>query len=171
MSSFLLNPIEAPWGDYGHILYHGMSMHASRSGGKIRLERTGPEIFPITFPIDVIVTDEFRRAFEKSGLRGVQFRPVIKHHIVELDWSAWDTAEDEAPEMPGSGEPEDYILGRPHSPSAAAAMPELWELSTSEESSADVRYLPTTHVIALSAKAKDWFESQYGDYVSIRTKG
>lgn len=171
MPSFLLNPIEAPWGDYGHILYHGMSMHAPRSDGRIRLERTGPDIFPITFPIDVIVTDEFRRSFEKSGLRGVQFRPVIKHRIVELDWSSWDTTEEEAPELPESGEPEDYIIGRPHSPRAAAAMPELWEFCTSEDPSADVYYLPTTHIIAVSAKAKEWFESQYGDYVSIRTKG
>lgn len=171
MPLFLLNPIESPWGDYGHILYHGMSMHASRSGGKICLERTGPDIFPITFPGDIVVTDEFRRAFEKSGLCGVQFLPVIKHHIVELDWSSWDMTEDEAPELPESGEPEDYILGRSHSPRAAASMPVLWELSTSEDSSADVSYLPATHIIALSLKAKDWFERNYGDYVSIRIKG
>ena len=171
MPSFLLNSIEAPWGDYGRILYHGMSMHAPRSEGRIRLERTGPDIFPITFPIDVVVTDEFRRAFEKSGLRGVQFRPIIKHRIVELDWISWDTTEDEPPELPESGEPEAYILGRPHSPKAAAAMPELWELSTGEDPGADVRYLPSTHIIALSTKAKDWFERNYGDYVSIRTKG
>ena len=168
MSSFLLNPIEAPWGDYGRILYHGMSMHASRFDGRIRLERTGPEIFPITFPIDVIVTDDFRRVFEKSGLRGVQFRPVIKHRIVEFDWSAWNTSDDEVPEVPESGEPEDYILSRPHSPRAAAAMPDLWELGTSEDPSTDVRYLPSTHIIALSRKAKEWFESSFGDYVSIR---
>ncbi len=171
MSSFLLNPIEAPWGDYGHILYHGMSMHAERSAGRIRLERTGPEIFPITFPIDVIVTDDFRRSFDKSGLRGAQFRSVVKHRIVELDWSSWDTTDDEAPELPESGEPEDYILDRSHSPRAAAAMPELWELSTSEDPSADVRYLPATHIIALSTKAKEWFECHYGDYVCIRAKG
>ena len=171
MPLFLLDPIEAPWGDYGHILYHGMSMHSSRSDGRIRLERTGPDIFPITFPIDVIVTDEFRRAFEKSGLRGARFLPVIKHRIVELDWGSWDTTEDEAPEMPESGGPEDYILGRPHSPRAAAAMPELSEFVASEDQRADVHYLPSTRIITLSTKAKDWFESRYGDYVSVRTKG
>ena len=106
--------------------------------------------------------------FSKKGMRGLQFRPVIKHRIIELDWSSWDTSEDEAPEFPESGEPEDYILGRPHSPRAAAAMPQLWELCTIEDPTADVRYLPTTQIIALSTKARDWFESNYGDYVSIR---
>lgn len=171
MAAFFLKPLEAPWGDYGHILYHGMSMHQSRSGGKIRLERTGPEVFPITFPIDVVVTDEFRRQFESSGLLGVQFRPVIKHHIVELDWSSWDTAEDEPPEYPESGEPEDFILARPHSPKAAATMPELWELILSDDPIADVRYFPKTHIITLSTRAKNWFERYYGDYVTIQDKG
>ena len=171
MPSFLLNSIAAPWGDYGHILYHGMSMHASRSDGRIRLERTGPDIFPITFPIDVIVTEDFRQSFEKSGLRGAQFRPVIKHRIVEFDWNSWDPTDDEPPELPESGEPENYVLRRPHSPSAAAAMPTLWELRPSEDPTADLRFLPTTHVIALSTIAKDWFERNYGDYVSIRTAG
>lgn len=146
-------------------------MHESRADGKIRLKRTGPDIFPITFPIDVIVTDEFRRKFESSGLRGVEFRPVIKHRIVELDWSAWDLTEDEAPEVPDSGEPEDYVLERSHLPKAAAAMPELWELIASEDTAADVYYLPKTKVVALSPRAKIWFESHYADYVAIEKRG
>lgn len=146
-------------------------MHESRVGGNIRLERTGPEIFPITFPIDVIVTDEFRQRFEASDLRGAKFRPVIKYRIVELDWGAWDLTDAEAPEVPDSGEPEDYVLGRTHSPRAAAAMPELWELTAAEDSRADVYYLPGTRVIALSQRAKTWFESNYADYVTIEQAG
>ena len=171
MPSFLLKSIEPPWGDYGHLLFHGMSMHESRSDSKIRLERTGPDIFPITFPIDVIVTDEFRREYESSGLDGVTFRPVIKYRIVELDWSSWDLTDDEAPEVPDSGEPEDYVLARPHSPKAAAAMPELWELIASDDTTADVYYLPKTKVVALSPKAKTWFESHYADYITVEKRG
>lgn len=171
MAALLLKPIDAPWGDYGRILYHGMSMHESRQVDRIRLERTGPDIFPITFPMDVIVTDEFKMRFKASGLCGVEFRTVIKHRIVELDWSNWDTTEVEAPELPESGEPEDYILTRPHSPIAAAAMPELWELILREDPSADIRYLPKTHVITVSVKAKEWFERNYGDYVFFQKIG
>ena len=77
MPSFLFNPIEAPWGDYGRILYHGMSMHEPRLGGKIRLERTGPEIFPITFPIDIIVTADFRRGGHGIERRALQLGIVV----------------------------------------------------------------------------------------------
>lgn len=170
MPTYVLAPIEAPWGDYGDILYHGMSMHEDRLDGRIRLERTGPEVFPITFPSDIVVTDQFRRHFEDSGLSGVRFHPVIKHRIVELNWSAWDMTGDDIPEMPESGEPEDYILARPHSAKATAAMPNLWELIASEAPRADVRYLPSTHIVALSTKARDWFERNYGDYVWIQQR-
>ncbi len=47
-------------------------------------------------------------------------------------------------------------------------MPDLWEMILSDDSAADVCYLPKTHIIALSLKAKKWFERHYGDYVSIR---
>lgn len=78
---------------------------------------------------------------------------------------------DEAPELPESGGPESYILDRPHSPRAAAAMPELWEFTAGEDGAADVRYLPNTRIIALSPQAKEWFERHYGDYVSVRVQG
>jgi len=146
-------------------------MHRPRTTGKINLERTGPEIFPITFPIDVVVTDDFRRSLESSGLSGAEFRAVIKHRIVELDWSEWDSTEPEPPEIPESGEPEDYILARPHSPRAAAAMPQLWELIASDDSTADIYYLRQTKNIALSPIGKAWFDSRYADYVSIRRRG
>ncbi len=166
MSHLRLRAVDAPWGDYGHILYHGMSMHSPRIDGKICLERTGPEIFPITFPIDVIVTEQFRQMFTGSGLRGVEFRPVIKHHIVELDWDLWDTTEDEPPEYPESGEPEDYILNRPHSPGAAREMPALFELLPSKSPS-DVYHLPGTTIVAVSPKARDWFQAHYADFISV----
>jgi hypothetical protein len=171
MPTFLLKPIAAPWGDYGDLLFHGMSMHAARLDGKIRLERTGPDIFPITFPIEVVVTDQFRRNFESSGLSGAHFQTVIKHRIVDLDWSSWDLTADNPPELPGLEEPEDYVLERPHSPKAAAAMPNLWELIASEDTRADVYYRPRTKIVALSPRAKAWFESHYPDYVSIQKQG
>jgi len=170
MPAYRLQPIEAPWGDFGHILYQGMAMRLERANGKLQLERTGPEIFPITFPGPglVVVTDDCRRAFGRSGLGGVQFRAVVKARIVELDWGAWDVAEEDAPETPDSGEPEGYLLDRPHSPEAAATMPNLWELVLTEDPAADLRHLPATLIVAASPKARAWFERYYGDYVSFQ---
>jgi len=121
---YRLEGAEGPWGDYGRILIHGMSIHLPREDGLIQLERTGPFIPPITFPGagDVVVTRELRVALEGSGLTGLGFGALIKQHIVRLEWESWDGDADEPAEYPEGGEPEDYILGRPHSASAANAM-------------------------------------------------
>jgi hypothetical protein len=145
---YRLRPVDAPWGDHGHILYHGMSSHQPRKGGCLRLERTGPPIFPITFPGpgEIVVTGRFRQALEGSGLTVFAFRTVIKHHIVELDWEDWDPTAEEPERLPESGEPEDYILGLPHSDAASTELGDLWEL-VPHENGADVirigKYLET----------------------------
>jgi hypothetical protein len=46
----------------------------------------------------------------------------------ELHWENWDLKAEDPPYFPDSGEPEDYILGQPDSPSASAALGELWEV-------------------------------------------
>jgi hypothetical protein len=120
---------QMPWGDYGSILASGMSRHLGRSeDGLIQLERTGPFIPPISFPGDVIVTDAFRTELESSALTGFTFAPIIKARIVELNWESWDRRAEEPEMYPETGEPEDYILGRPHSPELAERMGALWEL-------------------------------------------
>jgi hypothetical protein len=176
-----------PWGDYGHILVHGMSMHLGRREGIIQLERIGPSIAPITFPGsgDIVVTQDFRSKIERSGLTGFTFLPVIKHHIVELDWESWDTTAEEPAELPESGEPEDYILGQPHSPTASQALGNLWELALHygidvERDKTHVRLLAetwdgsdffiarTTRIKSVSLKARRWLEQNFGDYVEFR---
>jgi len=47
---------------------------------------------------------------------------------VELAWETWNLNAPEPPIFPESGEPEDFVLGQPHSPSAAARLGELWEI-------------------------------------------
>ena len=123
--------IPGDWGDYGHILEHGMTAHSPRVNGRLALERTGPRISPITFPGlgSVILTNEARKHLESFGLSGFSFLPVERKHIVELRWDQWDLTAAEPPEYPDSGEPEDYILARPHSPVAAEELGELWELT------------------------------------------
>jgi len=122
--------ITGGWGDYGRILEHGMTAHLPREDGKLSLERTGPYLAPITFPGlgDIVLTDWVRSELEASGLSGFTFRSVVKKLIVELHWEKWDLAAPEPSEFPEGGEPEEYILAKPHDAGIAAALGDLWEL-------------------------------------------
>jgi hypothetical protein len=121
--------IPGSWGDYGDILQQGMTAHSPRISGRLALERTGPYMPPLTLPgFSIILTNEARELLESSGLTGFAFLPVEKKLIVELRWETWDLSAEEPAEYPESGEPEDYILARPHSPATAAALGDLWEL-------------------------------------------
>jgi hypothetical protein len=77
---------------------------------------------------DVVVTDGFRTALEQMSFAGLSFGPVIKARIVEYHWESWDRGADSPPEFPEGGEPEDYILARPHSPAISDRLGPLWEV-------------------------------------------
>jgi hypothetical protein len=78
--------IPGRWGDYGHILQHGMSSHLPRLDGKLSLERTGPYVPPVTLPGigHIVLTSEAKELVETSGLSGFRFAAVEKTLIVEL---------------------------------------------------------------------------------------
>jgi hypothetical protein len=114
---------------YGDILIHGMSAHLARRDGLLQLERVGPYAPPITFPgvSDIVLTDHVKQ-FVASTLPGVTFRPVILAKCVRIDWTEWDVTQNEPAEYPDSGEPEDYILSRPHNAALASKLGAFWEL-------------------------------------------
>jgi hypothetical protein len=124
---------------------------------------------------------------EASDLSGFSFAPVEKKLIVELPWETWDLHAEEPAELPESGEPEDYILGKPHSPTAAAALGDLWEIAIRRS----VTILRPTPIISsyrelridlstwngedlirsqgygsilFSEPAREWFTKQWGEY-------
>jgi len=127
---FELRKPETPWGDYGDVLWHGMSAHLGRRFGRLRLERTGPLVPPISFPApwNIVVTDLMKRDLISENLSGISFRPVIKARIVKLEWEAWDIGADEPQFYPEEGEPEGYILDRPHDRRLAKSIGPMWEL-------------------------------------------
>lgn len=135
--------VEPPWGDYGHILVHGMSAHLPRREGRCLLERTGPYVPDVTRPGlgDVIVTDLVRRQMLAADLSGCSFHPVDKARIVRLEWDSWDRDAELPPMLPESGEPEDFILSRSHDPELARNIGALWEVGAERLPAIDARYL------------------------------
>lgn len=180
------------WGDYYDILMHGMSCHLGRDGGRIQLERTGPFVPPISLPGigDVVITDAFRKKLEGSGLEGLRFQPVIKKLIVQSDWHQWDRQTEEPSEYPDGGEPENYILEKPHSALVAKQMGDLWELLLNESArvygaksvctSDDIFLLSDSWqgedlfrargvgYIYATERAKEWLEKHAGEYVTFQ---
>lgn len=190
----ILDSPEVPWGDYGDILLCGVTAHLSRQDGMLQLERTGPFIPPISFSgiRDIVVTDVCRALLEASGLTGFTFRPVIKRHIVHLEWERWDRTTEDPPEFPETGEPEDYILERPHSPEIAEGMGNLWEVVLGEHAvvervprgpgstdndiyvvqaswdGTDFFRASTVGYVYVSEQAKTWLEQVAAEWVSFR---
>ena len=172
---------------------HGMAAPEDLKNGPLLLYRTGPYIPPISFPGigDVIVTEEFKQKLEKSDLTGFSFRPVIKKKIVDLHWHTWDKTTDDPPEFPGTGEPEDYINERAHSPALAEKLGELWEMviapSASVKKNQPENWLSNMEIyliadtwngddifrahdvlyLYLSKKAKEWLKENAEEYVTF----
>jgi len=134
MNLFLLRQANL-WGDYGDVLASGYCSRDKESG-EIRLHRSGPFVPPVSFPSSsdygcpMVVTDAFRRELEQSPLGSLSFKRALKSRIVKLNfaWERWDKTSDYVQKRPPGGEPEAYIMDKPHSPNVASAMPELWEV-------------------------------------------
>jgi hypothetical protein len=107
-----------------------MTRHLPERDGLLQLERTGPFVPPISFPAaDVVVTHAMRTSIESSTLTGiVEYRPVIKARIVNVDWQSWDQSLELPPILPRSSEPEGYILESSHDLRLAQEIGPLWQV-------------------------------------------
>jgi len=171
---------------------HGISCHLSRAGGRIQLERTGPFVPPISLPgiNDVVVTDAFHRKLENSGLVGVRYQTVIKKLIAKSDWHTWDQQAEKPAHYPEGGEPENYILGQPHSTDVSTQLGDLWELilnnSARVKSDKEICVRKDIHLLAdtwegedlfrargvgyiyTTCRAKEWLEQNAGKWVAFQ---
>lgn len=168
---YRLFAVKPPWGDYGSILLSGMTARLGRTReGLLQLERTGPFVPPITVAGlgDLLVTDAFRAELERSPLAGFEFRAVEKTHIVRLDWENWDQTAADPQEYPEGGEPEGYILDRPHDPQLAALIGAIWEMvlpAMHDQADADL-VTESRHVYA-TQRAKGWLEQHASAWLSF----
>jgi hypothetical protein len=164
------------WGDYGDVLVNGFVKNNldRRAGKSLELSRTGPFMPPITFPGAmvpvVVVSDRFRQEMSPSGLGELQFRPVLKDHIVELHWEQWNRKSSPLT-YPEGGEPEDY-LSAPHSPKAAEALGELWELvlRTGATIDADIQFSPPGQLPLARFPIRVHQSTWNGDHVFLGVK-
>jgi len=177
MKYYKLKHKETPWGDYGNILLTGMTAYLDRQDDLLQYQRAGPfqPDLTLTGHKDLLVTNTIKEKIELSDLTGFSFKPVIKRHIVAVDWSNWDRNKDEPEFYPESGEPEDYILDLPHSQELADKMEGVWEVvvpigGTFKEDDSFQFYNPDLDIMLpdnkywfiVSEKAKSWLE-QNGD--------
>ncbi|MBC7861796.1 MAG: hypothetical protein IAF38_02405 [Bacteroidia bacterium] len=187
MPLYILKNKEAPWADYGDILLSGMTGHLERQNNLLQLERTGPFIPPVIISGigDIIITNEIKKKIslsdisDISDISGIEFKPVIKKHIVDLDWTIWNFNSDEPDFYPDSGEPEDYILEKPHSSEIAEKLGDVWELVVKEsgnikngcymkgDEKLDILKAENQIVILVTQKAKDWFSENAGDWIQF----
>lgn len=170
----ILKAPEEHWGDYGQILRHGMTSHLGRAAdGCAQLERTAPYIPPISFPgFDLVVTNDFRTKLEQSGLQGLGFEPVHKARIVDLPWHTWAPDTEDPARFPKSGEPEDYILERPHSAKLADQMGALWRLvlprvASVEREPTDDRWVDRIYLVTSTCDGADVFQANGVGYFFV----
>ena len=129
MKYYCLQKTRHPWGDYFDILAHGLSKHKT-DDGPWSLRRSGPYVPHVTLPYRHVIVDCLaKEALEAANLQGIAFTRVRVSKVVRLDWHKWNRSAADAKEYPESGEPEDYIEERKHSPATAKQMPSLWELT------------------------------------------
>ena len=124
------------WGDYGSILIHGMVRENYTSDLPYLLLRTGPFIPPLTLPFTyperfVVCNDKFRNEI-LAVLGALESSTLIKKKIPKLNWEEWNLDAPEPDEYPRGGEPENYILKRWHSRTAARQMGDVWRINPPE---------------------------------------
>jgi len=163
-----------------------MASHLRRDDGRLRLERTGPFMPPVTFPGvgPIVITAKVREELQHSELTGAAFVPVVKHRIVKLDWRSWNLDAAAPLEYPEEGEPENYILERPHDPAVAIALGDLWEVQLGNHAetvrieghsalradtwdATDLFHPGGTRIPAASEQAADWFRLRYPEWVYL----
>ena len=183
-SYFRVKKVDAPWGDYGDILFNGLADPTCHEEKLTRLDlcRTGPFVPPITQPFgQIVIVDDLRRELEATAFTGFEFVEVNLKKVVRCDWDTWDQNAEEPSRYPESGEPEDYILQGSHDAECAKEMPTLWALSVKSTGDLQVAGSSTfrldrhpgtdvardTFVYWIGEPLKVWFQEHGGRWIEF----
>ena len=123
---FLIRGAEQPWGEWGEMLWSGLSWDLKNGFG---IERTGP--FSPELYISggsLIFTEEARRSYRALGLTGLEFITIPKRKVIGLDWRNWSLDQDVGAYIDKEqfAQPEDFILQTPDNQELRWKMPDYW---------------------------------------------
>lgn len=181
---------DAPWGDYGTVLFHGNVSRAPHFRGavadEVELCRVGPFLPPVTAPSGALVlTEEVAAYFETKGFATNGLRPCSIGKVVNVDMSKWDLSASEPAKYPAGGEPGNYIDRRKHSEKTAASLPPLFWVDAPAMYGFPMSKLveglretpPVTDIFRtgfthfVSSRLKDWLAGHAGDFLSFKAVG
>ena len=181
--SYQIRPGAAPWGDYGDILWNGITEEVPDGNRSVvTVSRTGPFVPPITLPFGhIIVTEEFRKKIAIEKFSGLAFAPVHYRTVVAVDWQGWDRNAADPRFYPDTGEPEDYLRPAAHDAELAAAMPRLWAWNVAATAGLQVHGTNTFrrerhpgadvvrefHIFWINERMKVWLDESAGQWLSF----
>jgi len=189
MDVYLLESKNMPWGDWGDILWTGITPRDPVSN-LVCIERTGP-FSPLLYLSnnDFIFTNQAKSLYDDSSLLGIKFLYEIeKKRIVKLDWKNWDDKQHITNYIDIDGEPEDIILRGINDNELMGNMPVYWlacidsnihlfvDRKSKSNNPSDYIFVDSEvgHSdffigvertgIYITQKAKDWIESNFPDH-------
>ena len=187
---YVVRRADAPWGDYGAVLYNGVIESLQIEPRQVTLSRTGPFIPPISFPGSgvTVVNDLGRRLLVSSMLSGLSFCKVKKKKIVFVPWEEWDRGDVTPKALAKMGDPEKVIRNSRHCPSTAEKPGDLWELVSGDGAHAvliqdypiefaliigswnglDFFSVPENNILYCSARAAAWLEATFAQWVKVK---
>ncbi|EEJ7236654.1 hypothetical protein S483_004707 [Salmonella enterica subsp. salamae] len=124
---YLLENKKMPWGDWGSILWEGITSRDPVTGA-ILIARTGP-FSPSLYMSsnDFVFTSEAKSLYEKSLLSGIEFsHEIAKSKIVRINWHDWNHKQHITNYLDIDGEPEELILNMESDEALMDNMPEYW---------------------------------------------
>lgn len=186
MKFYLMNNVKTPWGDWGSILWTGMTSWNAREG-KYEISRVGP------FSPDIYIGDNglvFSEAamivYSSSGLRGVSdFLLMRKKKVVNIDWKTWDRTVNISSHIDDLFEPEDLIALGENDPELIDMMSDYYLAIVDEKVDVDInraakkisdRYfikmMPECDLFTgsnfkgffVSENARAWFDKHYPEH-------
>jgi len=115
------------WGVAEEVIVNAFGGGRDEATGLLHICRTGPAAPPMTYmgSEELIVTSGFKEWLMTAQLGRFGFKPVVKDHIVKMDWNLWDETTDA--DLPFYDYVEGHLRECPHSVEASNEMGDLWE--------------------------------------------